>query len=61
VGQATGLLKDIPTVAEAIERTVKEAEEIIKGLATKANASPVSIDSEKPKVARRASSKTKEK
>ncbi len=30
VGQVTGLLHDIPTVREVIERTVKEAEEIIK-------------------------------
>jgi enoyl-[acyl-carrier protein] reductase II len=31
VGQVTGLLHDIPTVAEVIERTVRDAEEIIKG------------------------------
>lgn len=30
VGQVTGLLHDIPTVAEVIERTVRDAEEIIK-------------------------------
>jgi enoyl-[acyl-carrier protein] reductase II len=30
VGQVTGLLHDIPTVQEVIERTVREAEEIIK-------------------------------
>ncbi|MCK7539866.1 MAG: hypothetical protein MZV63_57660 [Marinilabiliales bacterium] len=28
VGQVTGLMRDIPSVAEAIERTVREAEEI---------------------------------
>ncbi|HPJ06764.1 MAG TPA: hypothetical protein PLB09_01920, partial [Deltaproteobacteria bacterium] len=36
VGQATGLMRDIPTVAEVIERTVKEAEAITIGLAQKA-------------------------
>jgi enoyl-[acyl-carrier protein] reductase II len=35
VGQVTGLLNDIPTVQEVIERTVKEAEEVMKGLAKK--------------------------
>jgi len=29
MGQTTGRIKDIPTVAEIIERTVKEAEEIL--------------------------------
>ncbi len=36
VGQATGLIRDIPTVAEVIERTVREAEEVMKELAKKA-------------------------
>ena len=31
VGQVTGLLHDIPSVQEVIERTVAEAEEIVKG------------------------------
>jgi len=35
VGQVTGLLHDIPTVKEVIERTVKEAEEVIKELGKK--------------------------
>lgn len=33
VGQTVGRIKDIPTVAEVIERTVKEAEDIINALA----------------------------
>jgi len=36
VGQVTGLIQDNPTVAEAIERVVREAEEIAKDLAKKA-------------------------
>ncbi|VFU18583.1 Nitronate monooxygenase [anaerobic digester metagenome] len=36
VGQVTGLIKDNPTVAEVIERVVREAEEIAKDLAKKA-------------------------
>ena len=36
VGQATGLVRDIPTVAEVIERTVREAEAVSKELAKKA-------------------------
>jgi len=36
VGQATGLMRDIPTVSEVIERTVKEAETISIALAAKA-------------------------
>lgn len=35
VGQVTGLLHDIPTVQEVVERTVREAEEIIRKLGTK--------------------------
>ncbi len=35
VGQVTGLLNDIPTVQEVIERTVEEAEKIIKELGGK--------------------------
>ncbi len=35
VGQVTGLLHDIPTVQEVIERTVREAEEIIRELGKK--------------------------
>lgn len=34
-GQVTGLLHDIPTVQELIDRTVKEAEEVITNLTTK--------------------------
>lgn len=37
VGQVTGLLHDIPTVQEVIERTVREAEDIIRNLYTKIN------------------------
>jgi enoyl-[acyl-carrier protein] reductase II len=64
VGQVTGLLKDIPTVAEAIERTVKEAEEIAAELAKKAGiAAPGLKASSKPKssVGHKPSSKTKQK
>lgn len=35
VGQVTGLMSDIPTVQEVIERTAREAEEVINNLATK--------------------------
>lgn len=35
VGQATGLMHDIPTVEEVIARTVWEAEEVIRGLSTR--------------------------
>lgn len=35
VGQVTGLMHDIPTVEEVITRTVREAEEVIRGLGTK--------------------------
>lgn len=35
VGQVTSLLHDIPTVQEVVERTVREAEEIIRKLGTK--------------------------
>lgn len=31
-GQVTGLIRDLPTVQELIERTIKEAEEIIQKL-----------------------------
>lgn len=34
VGQATGMVHDIPTVQEVMDRTVSEAEEIIRNLAT---------------------------
>jgi enoyl-[acyl-carrier protein] reductase II len=63
VGQATGLLKDIPTVAEAIERTVREAEEIARELAKKANSASVSMNSDKPKprASRKTPAKAKEK
>jgi enoyl-[acyl-carrier protein] reductase II len=64
VGQVTGLLKDIPTVAEAIERTVQEAEEIAAELAKKAGiAAPGIKASSKPKssVSHKPSSKTKQK
>ncbi len=55
VGQATGLMRDIPTVAEVIERTVREAEEISRNLAAKAGArmaSQASRDEAEPKVRR---------
>jgi hypothetical protein len=54
VGQVTGLMRDIPSVAEAIERTVKEAEEIAMKLAEMANGSVkfFSADTSKPKLAR---------
>lgn len=39
VGQVTGLLHDIPTVAEVIERTVREAEAVIGNLTTKLDGS----------------------
>jgi len=39
VGQVTGLLHDIPTVAEVIERTVKEAEAVISNLYTQVDGS----------------------
>jgi NAD(P)H-dependent flavin oxidoreductase YrpB (nitropropane dioxygenase family) len=39
VGQVTGLLHDIPPVAEVIERTVKEAEAVIGNLTTKLDGS----------------------
>ena len=42
VGQVTGLLEDIPTVQEVIERTVKEAEAVIQNLASKADYQKVS-------------------
>lgn len=35
VGQVTGLLHDIPSVQDVIERTVSEAEEVINGLTSK--------------------------
>jgi len=35
MGQTVGMIHDIPTVAEVIERTVAEAEEIIKKMQTK--------------------------
>lgn len=35
VGQVTGLMEDIPSVREAIERTVREAEEVMRNLAKK--------------------------
>lgn len=50
VGQSTGLIKDNPTVAEVIERTVKEAEEISLNLAKKATPKKTSAPkAEKPK------------
>jgi enoyl-[acyl-carrier protein] reductase II len=54
VGQVTGLIRDIPTVAEAIERTVKEAEEIAMNLAEMAKGSVKvsAADTPKAKVAR---------
>jgi enoyl-[acyl-carrier protein] reductase II len=54
VGQATGLMRDIPSVAEAIERTVKEAEEIAMNLVAMANGSVkfFATDPPKPKLAR---------
>jgi len=38
VGQCTGLIKDIPTVKEVVERVVSEAEEVIKNLNGKVEA-----------------------
>ncbi|MHB8894098.1 MAG: NAD(P)H-dependent flavin oxidoreductase [Candidatus Geothermincolia bacterium] len=35
VGQVQGLMHDIPTVQELMDRTVKEAEDVINGLTTK--------------------------
>ncbi|HEY5527787.1 MAG TPA: hypothetical protein VIK02_09420, partial [Candidatus Anoxymicrobiaceae bacterium] len=35
VGQVQGLMHDIPTVQEVIERTVTEAEDVIKNLVNK--------------------------
>ena len=54
VGQATGLMRDIPTVAEAIERTVREAEEIVIHLARMSNGSPkvYAAPNPKPKAAK---------
>ena len=52
VGQATGLMRDIPTVAEAIERTVKEAEEIAMNLAKMANGSVEFLAADAPKAKR---------
>jgi hypothetical protein len=47
-------MRDIPTVAEAIERTVKEAEEIARNLVDMANGTVkvFTTDTPKPKVAR---------
>jgi enoyl-[acyl-carrier protein] reductase II len=36
LGQITGIIDDTPTVAELVERTVAEAEEVIRNLAVKA-------------------------
>jgi enoyl-[acyl-carrier protein] reductase II len=54
VGQVTGLMRDIPSVAEAIERTVKEAEEIAMNLVAMANGSVkfFAADAPKAKLAR---------
>ena len=49
VGQVTGLMRDIPTVAEAIERTVKEAEEIAMNLVAMANGSVKFFAADAPK------------
>jgi len=49
VGQATGLMRDIPTVSEVIERTVKEAEDISLNLARMADSAPKAPASEKSK------------
>lgn len=55
VGQSTGLIKDNPTVAEVIERTVREAEEISLNLAKKAKPEKAQTSkSEKPKAKPRA-------
>jgi enoyl-[acyl-carrier protein] reductase II len=56
VGQCTGLIKDNPTVAEVIERTVREAEEVAQMLAKKARidigtpvaAAPAKVTKAKP-------------
>lgn len=55
VGQSTGLIKDNPTVAEVIERTVREAEEISQKLAGNAySGKPAATETQKPKAAPKA-------
>jgi enoyl-[acyl-carrier protein] reductase II len=49
VGQVTGLMRDIPTVEEVIERTVREAEEIACNLAKMADVSEKGLASANPK------------
>jgi enoyl-[acyl-carrier protein] reductase II len=65
VGQCTGLIKDNPTVAEVIERTVREAEEVAKELAKKARieiAAPAApVKAVKAKAAAKAAAKPKAK
>ncbi len=50
VGQCTGLIKDNPTVADVIERTVREAEEVAKQLSKKVTLEKIELPKEvKPK------------
>ncbi len=62
VGQSTGLIKDNPTVAEVLERTVREAEEIAQKLAGNANpGKPAAPKAEKPKSAPKPKAKSTKK
>ncbi|HOO37747.1 MAG TPA: nitronate monooxygenase [Deltaproteobacteria bacterium] len=66
VGQVMGLINDNPTVKEVIERTVKEAEEVTRELAKKANittaAKPAAAKAKpKAKTTKKAAPKAKEK
>jgi NAD(P)H-dependent flavin oxidoreductase YrpB (nitropropane dioxygenase family) len=62
VGQVTGLMRDIPSVAEVIERTVREAESIAVDLAQKAGgavkkSSPVAPKTRAPRAPRKSEPK----
>ncbi len=62
VGQVTGLMRDIPSVAEVIERTVREAESIAVELAQKASgavkkSSPVAPRARAPRAPRKSEPK----
>ena len=64
VGQVMGLINDNPTVKEVIERTVKEAEEVTRELAKKANittAAKPAATKAKAKTTKKAAPKAKEK
>lgn len=63
VGQVMGLINDNPTVKEVIERTVKEAEEVTRELAKKANittAAKPAATKAKAKTTKKAAPKAKE-